>query len=256
MSGLFSDYASAAEAMRADRLSMMAGSLLGGTFAPTEAYLAGKLAAAEADAERRLRVSFSPVHVFAGEPTQAEIDALDGASWVEESGYDYEPNLWTMEDWGYLVLRRTPVVRVLSMQMVYPNPTQALFTIPPHWLRLDKRAGHLRVVPGSPALGAGILSMAMLSAMSAGRVIPDMIRLRYVAGLENAAQRWPDLLDLVKKMAVLRVVQDAYLPSSGSISADGLSQSMSVDMKAYHDGVDTAIDTLMDAMHGPRMMVL
>ncbi len=256
MSALFPDMSAAVAGIKADRLSMMASTLLGESFAPTDAYLAGKLAAAEADAERRLRVSFEPVHVFAGEPTEAEIAALNGAKWVEESAYDYEPNLWTMEDWGYLVLRRKPVVRVESMQMIYPTPAHSVFTIPTHWIRLDKKAGHIRVVPGSPALGAGIVGMTMLSAMAAGRNIPDMIRIRYVAGLSNAAEQWPDLLDLVKKMAVLRVVQDAYLPSSGSISADGLSESMSVDMQAYHDGVDAALDIIMDAMHGPRMMVL
>lgn len=256
MSALFPDIPAAVAALKADRLSMMAGTLLGESFAPTDAYLAGKLAAAEADAERRLRVSFSPVHVFAGEPTEAEIAALNGARWVEESGYDFEPNLWNMEDWGYLVLRRKPVVRVVSMQMVYPTPQHATFTIPLDWIRLDKTAGHIRILPGSPNLTGGVVGMTMLSAMAAGRNIPDMIRIRYVAGLSNVAEQWPDLLDLVKKMAVLRVVQDAYLPSSGSISADGLSESMSVDMQAYHDGVDSAIDIIMDAMHGPRMIVL
>lgn len=255
MSALFPDLPAAIADMRSDRLAMMAATLLGGAFQPTDAYLASKLKAAEADASRRLRVALEPVRVFAGEPTEAELAALpEGMPWVEESAYDYEPMAWMSDTWGYLVLRKRPVISVESMRFIHP-PANTVFEIPANWLRLDKQAGHVRVVPGMPGAGFGSLSLAAVSTMTAGRHIPDMIRIRYTAGLSNVATRWPDLIDTVKKMAVLRVVQDAYLPQSGSISADGLSESMSVDLQAYHDGIDAALDTLVDAIHGPRMIV-
>jgi hypothetical protein len=211
---------------------------------------------AEKDAERRLRVFFEPVTVFAYEPSDAEIAALNGARYAEESAYDYEPGVWGTEDWGYMVLRKAPVIAVDSVVFSYPAPGQAAFTLPKEWIRLDKKAGHVRFVPSGSVLTVGMMSATILSAMSGGRVIPQMIQVKYRAGLRNACADYPDLIDLVQKMAMLRIVQDAYLPQSGSISADGLSQSMSVQMDAYHDGVDAAIDTLLQALHGIRMTVL
>lgn len=249
---IFADVAATAASLQDDRLAMMAGSLLGTGFAPSTTYLEAKLRAAETDAERRLRVYFTPTYVFAGEPTSPEVSALAGARWVEESAYDYEPGIWTAEDWGYLPLRKVPLISLVSVTFVYP--TQTVFTLPAAWVRMDKKAGHLRFVPTS--LASGTLPLQLLSAISGNRVIPAMIHLRYVAGLQNAATEWPDLVDVIKKMAVLRIVQDLYLPQSGSISADGLSQTLSVDMQKYHDGVDTALDTLFQAIHGPVLTVL
>lgn len=255
MSALFPNLRAAIAALRADRLTLLAQSL--GEAKPSDEYLQGKLAAAEADAERRLRVFFEPVTVFAKEPTEAEIAALgDGARWEEESAYDYEPGVWGAEDWGYLVLRKTPVISIESCVFSYPAPASGFFTVPPDWIRLDKKAGHIRFVPTGSALSVGPLSSFLLSTISGGRNIPQMIQFTYKVGLRDAAARYPDLVDLVKKMAVLRIVQDFFLPQSSSISADGLSQSVSVKMEDYHDGVDAAIDTLLQAIHGVRMMVL
>lgn len=256
MSALFPDQASAVAAMRADRLTMLASSLLGSDFSPSEPYVWAKLMAAEKDAERRLRVFFEPVTVFAYEPSDAELAALNGARYVEESAYDYEPGIWGSEDWGYLVLRKSPVIAVDSVVFAYPAPAQAVFTVPKEWIRLDKKDGHLRFVPAGSTLSIGAMSATMLSAMAGGRNVPQMLQIKYRAGLRNVRDDYPDLLDLVQKMASLRIIQDAYLPQSGSISADGLSQSMSVQMEAYHDGIDSAIDTLLQALHGIRMMVL
>ena len=248
---LFTNIDQTLEDLRNDRLSLMASSLLG-NFNPSDEYLESKLRAAEADAQRRLRVFFAPTQVFAGEPTSAEIAALDGAQWVEEAAYDYEPNLWTSEDWGYLVLRKSPVITLNSVVFAYP--TNTVFTLPTAWARVDKKNGHVRFVPTSTAAGA--VPLMLLSAMSGGRIIPEMIRVRYVAGLRDVETEWPDLVDAIKKMAVLRIIQDHFLPQSGSISADGLSQTLSVDMQAYHDGVDGALDALFQAIHGPVLMVL
>jgi hypothetical protein len=253
---LFPNKVTAVAKMRADRLVMLASSLLGSDFAPSNDYVWSKIVAAEKDAERRLRVFFEPVTVFAYEPLSSEISALNGARYVEEAAYDYEPGLWGAEDWGYLVLRKNPVIAVESCVLAYPAPTTGFFTVPLAWIRVDKKAGHIRFVPTGSALSAGPLSAFILSAMGGGRNIPQMIQFRYRSGLSNAASDYPDLIDLVQKMACLRIVQDAYLPQSGSISADGLSQSMSVQMDAYHDGVDAAIDALTQSLHGVRMIVL
>jgi hypothetical protein len=64
------------------------------------------------------------------------------------------------------------------------------------------------------------------------------------------------------KQAVIGIIEDSYLPQSGSISADGLSQSMSMDVAKYHDTVDRLLNGdngnggLMARIHGIRAMVL
>ena len=91
---------------------------------------------------------------------------------------------------------------------------------------------------------------------------PDMVQLSYTAGLANAAQDYPELIDVVKKKAVLSVLADSFVPQSGSISADGLSQSMSMDLGKYSEAIDEIIHGpkgsnggLMTKIHGIRGMV-
>lgn len=255
MSALFPEPTAAIAEFRSDRLTLLAASLLGDSYSPSDSYIQGQLAVAEADAQRRLRTFFAPTVVFAYEPTTAEIDALAGAPWHEESAYDYEPALWNVDDWGYLVLREAPVIELDSVTLAYPAPMQGFYSLPLEWCRLDKKAGHVRFVPTGTGLTAGPLSTFLLSSMTGGRNIPQMIQIRYVAGLQNATTDFPDLVDTVIKMASLRIVQDAFLPQSASISADGLSQSLSAAMQGYRDGIDAQIDALMSFIHGPRMVV-
>lgn len=250
---LFPDMEKTVESLKNNQLFMT--SLLQTGF--SNDYLASKLRAAEADAERRLRVFFSETVVFAYEPTRQEIDELpEGQRWHVESAYDYEPSIWTAEDWGYLVLRRRPVLGVDKCVFSYPAPTSGFFTVPKKWIRVDRQAGHVRFVPNGSALGVAPLSGFIISAMGGGAQIPDMIQIRYRSGLENAANDFPDLLDVVKKMAVLRILHDAHIPQSGSISADGLSQSISFQLNVYQNDIDDALNHLSQHIHGVRMVVL
>ncbi len=253
---LFADQSAALEALKSAAAPAVA-AYLGGTM-PSDPDLLAKLQAAEADAARRLRVPLSPTLILPDDTPDTEIAELEaaGSAYQLESAYDYEPQLWTPDDWGYLVLRQKPVIRIERLEFAYPAPTTGIFRMPDNWIRLDRKAGHLRFVPNGPSLQAGPLSVFILSSMAGGRVIPAMIRVRYVAGLQNAARDFPDLIDVVKKMAILRILQTAFLPQSGSISADGLSRSTRLDFQKWHDGVDDALDVLMQAIHGPRMTVL
>jgi hypothetical protein len=176
--------------------------------------------------------------------------------WVEESGYDYEPDVWNTDKWGYLVLRNPFVSAVKSVQFIYPVPASAPFTIPPSWIRIDKKAGHIRFVPTGSGPTAATFSAFILAAMYGGRLVPQMIQVRYTAGLPNAAGDYPDLLDLVKKMAILRAINSAFPAQSGSISADGLSMSSSIDAQKWQDTIDASMNHLRDALHGVRCMVL
>lgn len=253
---LFPDQIAAVDALRQDRL-LLARSTLGNADAFSDDYLYNQLLAAQADIERRLRVFAEPVEVLPEGATQAERDALDtaGTRWVEEPGYDLEPDFFQGDSWGYLVTRHHPLIAVHSIRFIYPQPLPAVWEVPASWIRLDRKYGHIRLVPGTQAFAAP-LSAWVMQVMGGGRSVPHMIQVRYRAGLENAARDYPDLLDLVQKSAVLRMLEDAFLPQSGSISADGLSRSTSIDASRYREQIDSRLGQLRDALSGIRCLVL
>lgn len=224
----------------------------------TDDYIWDSLLAAEAEASRALRVFFRPTVVIPDDAAQAEVDALvaAGTPFIQEAPYDYDPHGWTSDAWGYIVTRKSPIIRVDSVRFTYPNPSSDILTIPKEWIRLDKKYGHVRFVPTGAMMALGPMSTYMMQAIGSGRVIPNMIHMRYVAGLENPARDFPDLVKVVKRMAILAILKNAFLPQSGSISADGLSQSTSVDTGKWQDGIEHDLAALRDSIHGVRMGVL
>lgn len=223
----------------------------------TDDYIWSNLVAAEADASHELRVLFAPTVIVPEDAPASEIAALTaaGTRFKTEAGYDYDPMGWTMDNWGHLLLRQRPVLSIQSVKFTYPNPGSDVLTVPESWLRLDKKFGQLQFVPSGTLMGLGPLTSYLMQAMASGRTIPQMIKVRYTAGLENAARDYPDLIALVKRMAILRILKSAFLPQSGSISADGLSQSTSVDTAKWQDEIDKELATLRDTFHGVRAMV-
>lgn len=216
------------------------------------------LVSAEAQASHDLRVLFQPTTIIPSTAPQSEVDALvaAGTPFRTEAPYDYDPTNWTMDVWGHLVLRQRPVVRIDSVKFTYPHPGSDVITIPDQWLRIDKKYGHVQFVPTGAMMGMGPLSTYLLQAMSAGRLIPQMIHVRYVAGLEDAARNYPQLVSLVSRMATLKILKSAFLPQSGSISADGLSQSNSVDTSKWQDEIDHDLEAMRQLFHGVRMTVV
>lgn len=234
---------------RADRLPSIAQYL---PLTISDDFLWAKLKAAEADAAHSLRVLLAPTTVFAGDPSQAEIDALVGAPYVVEPAYDFEPGMGMGDRWGFIVTRQKPILSIQSVHYVWAGP-EPLFVIPPAWIRCDRKYAHVQFVPTVGAANMN-LSSYMLQALGGGRVIPQMIHVRYTAGLENVARDYPDLLDLIQRMAMLRMLGDAMLPASGSISADGLSQSTSPpDLDKMGTALDAALSKIRDRIHGIRV---
>lgn len=262
-SALFPNRFTATARMRADRLVLLGQQLgLGGGAGFSDDYLWEKLQAAEAQVAHDLRVFLAPTRLFPEPPTEAQIAALAGQRWAVDPAYDYEPDFFRDERWGYIVTRQKPIIAIERIRFVYPTPNIGLFEVPQDWIRLDRRYGHIRFVPASSST---IMPMGVfaLQAFGGGRTLPFAIQVDYTAGLENAARDYPDLVDLVYRVAALRIVGDAMVPQSGSISADGLSQSMSIDMAKYHEEVDLLLNGpkgsnggLMTAIHGVRGTVL
>jgi hypothetical protein len=210
----------------------------------SDASILRKLKIAEKEVARKLKVRLEPTVIFPYEPSEAEIAALDGKLWDEEPGYDYDAGFFWADSWGFLVLNERPTISVDWVRFGYPSPQNTFYDIPKAWLRLDKKAGQVRLVPVGQTFTAP-LNAFMMQVMGGGRSVPYMLQVKYTAGLKDVKEEWPDLVDVIMKSAVLSLIKDAFKPQSGSISADGLSQSLSVDVGKYGE-------TIEEALFGPK----
>ena len=258
-SALFPDRTEAIRVIKRDGLMMAAQNHFGGV-ALDDDYIWAALMSAESEAQRILRVRFQPTAFFPTTPTAEQIAALpSGMPWEEDPGYDYDPEMFQGEKWGFIATRHKPIISVSSLKYAYPSATTFAFDMPLDWLKIDKRYGQVRIVPTTIASVATFGSF-MMTLLSGARSIPHIMHLTYIAGLQNVADDYPELISAVKKMAVLKLVEDTFPAQSGSISADGLSQSMSVDCDKYHDTVDRIFEGrpgsnggLKAAIHGIRL---
>lgn len=252
----------AVDRLRADSLMMAAS----GAFTAVQVsddYLWDKLRAAESEMAHELRVPLVPTAFFPDKPSDDEIAALNGMPWGIDPGYDYAPSDFAFNDkWGYIKMRNKPLHSVSRVRFSYPGGPTAHYDLPLDWLRMDKKYGQVQFVPSSTAFAAPLNTFVM-QAIGQGRTIPLAIQFTYVAGLDNVQQNYPELMDAIMKKTVIKVVEDAFLPQSGSISADGLSQSISNDMDKHRDTVERIINGekgsnggLMAAIHGIRFGVM
>lgn len=252
----------AVDRLRADSLMMAARGALPAV-PVTDDYLWDKLRAAEAEMAHELRVPLVPTAFFPEDPTADEILALDGMPWAIDPGYDYEPVAFQNSDrWGMIKTRQKPLQSVSRVRFAYPGGPTAHYDLPLDWLRMDKKYGIVQFVPSSTAFAAPLNAFVM-QAIGHGRAIPLAIQISYVAGLLDVHKNYPELLDAIMKKTSLKVVEDSFLPQSGSISADGLSQSISNDMQKHSETVDRIINGdkgsnggLMAAIHGIRMQTV
>ena len=213
------------------------------------------------------------IHTFL-RPTRIVCEPQAGAVYdAEEPAYDYPPNFYDGERWGFLKLRRWHVQSVERMFFAYPNIDQTKYEVPASWVRLDKRYGMIRLVPDRVAIYAAFNAF-MLSMFSGGRSVPQSIFLSYTAGFtpQELLDSHQELLQLVGKLAAtntLMVLSDALSQgvASTSNSADGLSQSISSvasgssllygpRIKQYLEDVQKGLDAWLEVERGPRMTVL
>lgn len=259
-SALFPRRVVAIAKMRRDRLLLLANSILPG-LTVTDDYIWDKLVAAEAHIAHSLRVPLCPTHFFPRQPTADEIAALAGQPWAIDPSYDYNPHDYDGDKWGLIATRQKPIQSVIGMRFVYPTPQTTIVQVPHDWIRMDGKYGQIQLVPtGAPY--PTLLGGLFLSHFSGGKTLPFTVDLEYVAGLTNVERDYPDLIDAVLKLATVKIIEDAFMPQSGSISADGLSQSLSVDVSKYHDSIERILNGadgnggLMARIHGIRMLVV
>lgn len=247
--------------LRRDRLVAAAAGVLQDVNVSDD-YLWKKIRAAESEISHQLRVPLVPTRFFPIQPTAEELAELGDMAWEIEVGTDYDPQNFFRDKWGFIVTRQKPIISIQRMRFVYPTQDSGYYDIPLTWLTFDAKYGHIRIVPNSAAVLTS-MSGFVLTNLASGRVIPSMVQFIYTAGLTDVANTYSELVDCIKKKAVCKIVADAFLPQSGSISADGLSESLSVDMSKYHDAIDLIINGaegsnggLMSKIHGIRMMVM
>lgn len=225
-------------------------------------YIWRKLIAAEAEIGRRLRVFLVPTRIFQSKPTEEQIAALNGEPWVQDTPQDYLPTMFDADKWGFFVTRHHPIVSVDRLRFIMPSAGNNYFDMPDEWLRIDRKYGHVEIIP---VTNASLVTTSVLgfTALTWQSRIPQMVHLDYTAGLVDAETQYPDLIDAILKLAVTKIITDTFLPQSGSISADGLSESMSVDIGKYQDQIDRIIDGpeksgnggLQAAIHGVRSLI-
>lgn len=247
--------------IRRDRLMILA-STIWPDIDVSDSYIWAKLQAAASDLQHRLRVLFVPTHIFPQEPTPEQITALNGRDWMVEPPMDYEAEMFAGDRWGGVITRNRPIISVSSMKFVYPTEANGYFNLPVNWLQIDKKYGFVRIVPTSNAVLTSMAAFIMMN-LAGGRTIPGMVHIEYDAGFQDINKEWPEIMDLIYKLTVLKIISDLFFPQSGSISADGLSQSLSVDMSKYEESIDAIINGtqssgnggIMAALHGVRCVV-
>jgi hypothetical protein len=259
---VFADLGAEVAALRRDRLVALAAMYAPGREFSDE-YLLGKLVAAEKEIERALRVFLLPREIIPEgqdgleeDALAAEAAALEAAGKLvhREPGYDYEPSTFGSNAWGGIDLRHRPVIRIHGIQFHYPVGG-SLFDVQPEWMRVDKKYGRVQFVPIG-AFMAGQLGGLITQAISIGTSMPLMIRVRYRAGLEDVPTKWPDILSVIRRKAMLSILDELYLPSGGSVSGDGLAQSFQWKAQEHHDALARAIERLRQAIHGVELTVV
>lgn len=230
----------------------------------TDDFIWNSVLAAESEMGKTLRVPLVPTQFYPLSPEfdttiADEIAALPpGMPWEIDAPYDYDPAFFIGESWGFIPLRWKPLIEVQTIRFAYPAPTTAFYTIPGDWVRKDRKYAHIRLIPASSPFVAP-LNAFILQALGGGRTIPFAIQITYTAGITDPWKTYPEMIDAIKKSAVLKMIENGFLPSSGSISADGLSESITVNMDVYRKMIDAIINGppgsnggLMTAIHGIR----
>src|SRR5690606_13966831 len=128
--------------LRADRLLLAAKTVLSGAKFSDD-YLWDRICTAEAEIAHDLRVPLVPTQFFPHPPTAEQISALGGKPWSIDPAYDYDPEFFRGEKWGFLVMRQKPLIEVQRVRFVYPAPTVGFYEIPGDWLRMDRKYGHI-----------------------------------------------------------------------------------------------------------------
>lgn len=205
-----------------------------GDAAAQDAAIDSAIADADARIRRELMIEMGTVRVA----SWPDDDMVLGTDYdVEEEPYDFTSAQFRR--WGFVRLRRRPVQSVQRVRLMLGRHNTIL-TYPQQWIRINKRSGHLSIVPTPGAgwsglvLQGGTYFIPYYSSGWMGDNIPQVIAVDYTAGLggDYAKDEYADLRHQRARLAAAELLQ--YLAhakhpgvQSISISEDGASESVS-----------------------------
>lgn len=170
------------------------------------------IASAQRTVERELDITLTPRHI------------------VDEK-HAFVP--WDFRQWGHVNLFCNPIIKVTRFQLKFPAGGDTVYEFPTDWITWDENpgSGRVQIVPATAASMPQMLAAAGFNLLSYGnRIIPDMIRVDYDAGLTHVP---PDIRHIVGMLASIDILNIAgdMLGGAGvasrSLSIGGLSSSVS-----------------------------
>lgn len=210
-----------------------------------------RLLAAASEIQGALGVPLCPTLIL---PDGDTTEPPAGMPVIKEPGYDAPADFFSPSRFGALRLRVRPVIEVESMRMILPGRASRI-DVPPSWIRLDHKYGLIHLVPDGTLIAGAFGVLGGYAGLS-GYQVPAAIRVRYRAGIDLNDPSYASVLDTIVQSATLRVLRGAVTPSSSSVSADGLSQSASVDIDRMVSDLEDQIATLRLKILGPMWGVL
>lgn len=245
------------QSLKTDRL-VLAVSNAFSDFPVTDSYLFGKIKTAEGILERRLKINLTPTKFVTRNTDTAITDnyTSNGIRWAYDDNYDYPYGAFADESWFWTNLRNHPIISVESIKFSFPPPlSNSVFEIPSSWIVIDHNNSSIQLVP-STASFSSYLPPYIFNILGGGRQMPYLVYINYTAGLANAFAQYPEMDDLIQKIAVHSLIEDSYPTTGGSISADGLSQYQNFNIKQFEAIIDKRIETLRQSISGIRMVIL
>lgn len=158
-------------------------------------------------------------------PPEPELAALAD---IIEDPYDYDVSDYM--NWGYMRVRRKPIVTVERIRLIYPTG-QTIIDYPHEWIKTNRKFAQIQIVPmaGSfksfPLIGQGAMYLPLLSGFLTKNV-PHLIHVDYTAGLTEIPDDLKDCLYKLGAIEVLKLAGGGKMPGVASLStsADGLSE--------------------------------
>ncbi len=199
----------------------------------------------------------------------AEKRGLDNYD-IDEDAYDF----WADEyrQWGYIQLRRRPVVSVENVELYYPTG-QRILKYDDSWIMLNRKAGHMRIVPSAGTTTTVLLGTSSYLPLMNGSMlqsnVPGLFRIDYTSGMTTVPEDMADAIAKAASCSVLAIAGDAKVDgiASQSISQDGLSESRSTTasqsstlygarIKQYTEEVEAYIKSAKSYYRGIRFIAL
>jgi len=158
--------------------------------------------------------------------------------------YDYEQR--TFQEWGFIQLDHYPCREWDSanhyVKMYWPSASSA-YTFPQDWIRLEKMAGQINLVPTSGSLAAAMIVEGAVLPTVLSRVpyVPRAIEVKYTSGFEygTVPHNIRSIIGMRASYPVLNTAGD-LIAGAGianySLSVDGLSQSVGTTSSATNAG--------------------